>query len=176
MLTFDPLPALDLGPDTTVCSDRPFFLRADPGNGTISWPDGSVDDEFQIMNRGTFAASLEVDGCIIRDTVTVNLKDCKDFRAYLPTAFSPDGDGVNDGYSPLFDEELLIREYRLEIFSRWGEQVFSTADPFERWDGNIAGRAAPYGVYIARVTIDYEDDRGPGSDVLSGDVMLLRGR
>jgi len=174
MLTFDPLPLLDLGPDTTVCSDRPYVLSANLAGGQIFWPDGSGEAEFQVFDRGTYIATLEADGCVVRDTVSVNLKDCKDFQAYLPTAFSPDGDGVNDGYAPFFDEELRIMDYRLEIFSRWGEQVFVTEDPFERWDGKIAGRDAPFGVYIARATISYEDDRGQGSDVLAGDVMLLR--
>ncbi|SEP76177.1 T9SS type B sorting domain-containing protein [Neolewinella agarilytica] len=174
MLTFDPLPALDLGPDTTICNDRPYVLQVAEGSGNIFWPDGSTENEFRVRNKGTFIALLEADGCTVRDTVNIELEECKDFQAYLPTAFSPDGDGVNDGFAPLFDEELSILSYRLEIFSRWGEQVFVTEDPFERWDGKIAGRDAPFGVYIARATISYEDDRGPGSNVLAGDVMLLR--
>lgn len=41
--------------------------------------------------------------------------------------------------------------YELRLFDRWGEEIWSTQDPNEQWDGNIGGKQAPMGVYVYSV-------------------------
>lgn len=70
-------------------------------------------------------------GCTDTDTVTVFVDiECGDL--FLPTAFSPNGDGENDIYCV---RSNCIKTMQFEIYNRWGEMVFSTTDPEICWDG-----------------------------------------
>ena len=67
---------------------------------------------------------------------------------YVPTAFTPNGDGLNDKFLPRgsFHD---IKAYRLEIYNRWGERVYETVDYVNGgWDGTINGREVPTGAYV----------------------------
>lgn len=55
---------------------------------------------------------------------------------YIPNAFSPDGDNRNDYWKPIFDDTLSIEDYELMVFTRSGEVIFQTKDPFQWWDGS----------------------------------------
>jgi gliding motility-associated-like protein len=57
-----------------------------------------------------------------------------DLRLYVPNAFSPNNDGVNDGFRPL-GQAFGATDYLFQIFNRWGEVVFSSTDPDEYWIG-----------------------------------------
>lgn len=56
---------------------------------------------------------------------------------YIPNAFTPNGDGLNDGFGVKAEG---IHDFRMEIFNRWGELIFSTTDINELWDGTYKGR------------------------------------
>ena len=75
---------------------------------------------------------------------------CETFEAYLwvPNAFSPDSNGVNDMFTVVGGN---FRLYRLEIYNRWGERVFLTEDPKMGWDGMWKGHPAPEGTYLVRI-------------------------
>lgn len=64
---------------------------------------------------------------------------------YVPTAFTPNGDGLNDLLKAIpFDVELK----KFTVYSRWGEIVFTTTDPDKGWDGRVNGVKQPTGVYV----------------------------
>ena len=65
-----------------------------------------------------------------------------DFAFYVPNVFSPNGDGINDSFT---GKGILIDEYEMRIFDRWGNMVFITKDLQEPWDGK-----ANYGSVIAQ--------------------------
>ena len=54
---------------------------------------------------------------------------------HIPNAFSPNGDGLNDTWKPVFDDTLSVNQYDLQIFDRDGMLVFWTNDPTDGWDG-----------------------------------------
>ena len=56
-------------------------------------------------------------------------------NVYIPNAFSPNGDGINDTWKPEFDDTLKIKDYNLEIYDRSGVQVFRSSNPNVWWDG-----------------------------------------
>jgi gliding motility-associated-like protein len=69
----------------------------------------------------------------------VNLSLCGD-DIYFPSAFTPNGDGNNDGFGPGPLSNLInVTEYSLSIYNRYGEKVFSTNDPYQKWDGTFKG-------------------------------------
>jgi len=66
-------------------------------------------------------------------------------RIYAPNAMTPNGDGLNDTYSP---KGLYIADYELSIYNRWGERIFKTTDCMGAWDGTIDGEKVQAGVYF----------------------------
>ena len=69
---------------------------------------------------------------------------------FLPNAFTPNNDGVNDTYGPLCEG---ITEYSFMIFNSWGEQIFESTDTNHWWDGKFKSKHVPTGVYVW--VIDY---------------------
>jgi|TARA_R110000764_G_scaffold120789_1_gene208465 gliding motility-associated-like protein len=54
---------------------------------------------------------------------------------YIPNAFTPNGDGINDTWKPEFSDTLNVKGYNLEIYDRSGVQVFKSDNPNVWWDG-----------------------------------------
>lgn len=67
---------------------------------------------------------------------------------YIPNAFTPNGDGINDTFGVKGEG---IRNFRLYIYNRWGEKIFETNNPKHQWDGLYAGRPAEQGTYVVQV-------------------------
>ncbi|MEM9855924.1 MAG: gliding motility-associated C-terminal domain-containing protein [Bacteroidota bacterium] len=65
-------------------------------------------------------------------------------RIYLPSAFSPNGDGLNDTFGPVGEG---IDQFKLTVYNRWGEVVFHSQDIAEKWDGRHKGTPVPFGSY-----------------------------
>ena len=113
-----------------------------------------------------------VSTCIARDSILLNVIDPNDLDCnaiFLPNAFSPNGDGLNEDFgisNPYAVQELLA----FDIYDRWGNKVFSTTDPFQRWDGSYRGQAVNPGVmkYAIQLRCDGEEK------VLTGLVSILR--
>ncbi len=107
-------------------------------------------------------------GCMDTASVLVKTK----VRVFLPTAFSPNGDGLNDVFRPAArGGGLSIRTFR--IFDRWGRVVWETARSAgtKGWDGMTGGSPAEMGVYF--YTIDVETDSGEKIEQ-TGSVTLVR--
>ncbi len=56
---------------------------------------------------------------------------------YVPTAFTPNGDGLNEVFRPVVDEELA-RRFHMSIYNRWGQRIFETNNAAEGWNGQDA--------------------------------------
>ena len=102
------------------------------------------------QDTGLFNVLLTVqdeNGCV--DTVSNKLYIDAVFSFYIPNAFSPNGNGINDDFGPIgayFEDE----NYEFHIYNRWGELLFETKDPFEKWQGDSktkSGTIVPLGVY-----------------------------
>lgn len=66
-------------------------------------------------------------------------------RIFIPNAFSPDGDGLNDYFKP---DIRFIKSYTLSVFDRWGELIFYEQNSQNGWDGNFKGSKVPTGTYV----------------------------
>jgi len=105
-------------------------------------------------------------GC--KDTTAKEIIVKDDFSIYLPNAFSPNNDGMNETYKAVF---YNISNYEMEIFDRWGEKVFTTSEPGQGWDGTVQGSESPQGIYVYKVT--YLAKTGT-SGYLTGKFSLIR--
>ena len=91
---------------------------------------------------------------------------------FLPSAFTPNDDGLNDVYRGK-GFTVGIKSFELSIFNRWGEQVFRTDDPLQGWNGrfNNGGQPVPQGVYFSRLR--YTPPRGRPVEE-KGTVTVIR--
>ncbi|MBP9081360.1 MAG: gliding motility-associated C-terminal domain-containing protein [Flavobacteriales bacterium] len=101
------------------------------------------------------------------DTASVHIDVRTAPTAFLPNAFTPNNDGINDTWPGELDIPGL--NYQVAIFDRWGHGLWSATDPLQKWDGaNL-----PTGVYVYRITM--RDPCDPTSDLeRNGFINLLR--
>ncbi|MBC7863475.1 MAG: CotH kinase family protein [Bacteroidia bacterium] len=86
----------------------------------------------------------------------------------VPTAFTPNADGLNDLLYPY--GTLYVSKLEFEVFNRWGQKVFATNDKMQGWDGKFQGTEAPMGVYAYRLKALVE-----GKSVeRAGNITLIR--
>ncbi|MCB9240003.1 MAG: gliding motility-associated C-terminal domain-containing protein [Flavobacteriales bacterium] len=89
-------------------------------------------------------------------------------NVYVPTAFTPNKDGINDAFHPV---SVAVQDYQLEIYNRWGERVYQTQNQFDSWDGTYNGVNAPAGVYM--YVLKFSDYRQQTFQK-SGTIHLMR--
>jgi hypothetical protein len=98
-----------------------------------------------------------------------------EFRIFIPNAFTPDNDGVNDSFLPL-GQGFTADQYRFTVLNRWGEMVFDTTDPDMPWigqDSTMGGEHfVPDGVYMYSVTALGSHDLS--SSTFRGYVTVVR--
>ena len=86
---------------------------------------------------------------------------------YIPNAFTPDGDGLNDIFIPVGKG---ITEYTLQIFDRWGELIFQSSDFNKGWDGTYKSEPVPMGSYVYKISA-----KGNGSRIIekNGSITVV---
>lgn len=92
--------------------------------------------------------SSNIFGCL--DTTFNTVIVCPLFTFYLPSAFSPNGDLMNDEF---FGEGLGIKDFQMDIFDRWGNLVFHTDEIKNHWDGTYKGRMVQEDVYVYKINL-----------------------
>ncbi len=93
---------------------------------------------------------------------------------FVPNIFSPNDDGVNDTFLPYNDCSSTLLAYELKIFSRWGRLVFETTSMDQGWNGKAKGKNLPAETYVYCIRYTISDDIEKTTEVLSGDVALIR--
>jgi gliding motility-associated-like protein len=111
--------------------------------------------------------------CRVSDSVRVSVRSCA--NTYLPTAFSPDKDGIND-YFAVRGFGCIKSIRRMQIFNRWGNLVFSKdnispTSEDEGWDGTMNNRLMPPDVYVYMVELELLNGK---MEIVAGDITLLR--
>ena len=92
-----------------------------------------------------------------------------EITAYVPNAFTPNGDGVDDIFIPIYAGVTGLMEF--SIYNRWGNKVFTTADRSEGWDGHYKGQDAEIGTYVWMIRVR---DLTGAEWLKKGDVTLIR--
>jgi gliding motility-associated-like protein len=166
------------GNDTLVVVGQPLQLNAEGGvnylwipsswlnNPTIENPIGIFGREVDSM-RYTVRVFNEA-GCYDSAFVSVKVFKTNPY-VFVPSAFTPNGDGLNDVIRPIAVGVQQIKYFR--IFNRWGQMIFSTTVNQKGWDGSIKGTPQGSNVFVWMVdAIDYT-----GKPIfLKGTVTLIR--
>jgi gliding motility-associated-like protein len=146
--TYYPNPSNPLNVQFTNQSSDTNYVAWYFGDGDVS---SEVNPQHSYSKPGTYRVSLAVaDSLGCSDSVTVDIELRMDYYVYIPTAFTPNGDIVNDRIKV---EALGIEGLQWDIFNRWGLKVFSTSDLAESWDGTYGGQPLPEGVYSYKLLI-----------------------
>ncbi len=107
-------------------------------------------------------------GCTGTDTVTVKVSGEAKSGYYMPDAFTPNGDGLNDCIGLKYWGNILSVEYK--IYNRWGNLVFSAANGSSCWDGTYSGKAQPSGTYVYYIRAN----TSCGYAYKQGTIVLIR--
>ncbi len=140
------------------------------GINNISIPDPILSPEATTTYTVSVADNF---GCITTDTLKVTVIDPEDLDCrgiFLPKAFSPNGDNLNETFGISNPQALRNGLIAFEIFDRLGERVFSTTNEFDQWDGTYRGAPVNGNVFIYRVSYNCDGQQFNNS----GTVTLLR--
>ncbi|MCB0793992.1 MAG: gliding motility-associated C-terminal domain-containing protein, partial [Flavobacteriales bacterium] len=170
-ITLPPPVLADLGPDLSLCEGESVLLSVDGAWTSVLWNTGSSDPQLRVHAPGTYWVQVDGPCSVATDTLVILEADCGPY-VFVPNAFTPDQDGLNDVFLPSIDGTIV--EYELLIFDRWGERIFEANDPTIPWDGSYAGVAAPDGVYVWAIRYKAFSRDGVRSDRATGHVSLLR--
>ncbi len=117
----------------------------------------------------TYTLQVEdLDGCLGDTTLTITvIKD--ENSSFVPTAFSPDGDGKND---ILYIRSPRVTSLEFRIFDRWGQEMFVTTDQGIGWDGTDKnGKAVNVGVYVYYAVLTFANEK---ERTIKGNITLLK--
>ncbi|MCB0733532.1 MAG: choice-of-anchor L domain-containing protein [Flavobacteriales bacterium] len=143
---------IDIGPESqTFCSQRELLLDTkirDSVNYAFKWSTGDTSPWVRVKGSGSFSVVVTDLRCPYTATDQMNifmLNEAQNF--YVPNAFTPNGDGLNETISPSlgFGD---IQGYHFVIYTRWGQKVFETDDLNASWDGKLNGKLMDSGVYL----------------------------
>lgn len=174
LVTFHPLPEIPLENDE-VCEFDSLLIDASCA-GCISylWENGATVPQQYVkpFNQKNIHV-VDTNGCVNdKPLYYIQSEDneCKvDF--FVPNTFTPNADGYNELFLPVFRDELL-EKYSLIIFDRWGESVFETTDIHKGWDGLYKGLPVKSDVYNWRIV--YSTINRASTKQLMGAVNLQR--
>ncbi len=162
-----PKPQIYIGNDTTVCASTGIELIAKTTSAvTYLWNTGETTQSIKIFKPGVYSIEVTENNCKAYDTVNVVWGDCP---FYVPNAFSPNGDGVNDRFGIL--NGITVSNFSLRVYNRYGQVVFNTANSSDKWDGTFKSKPLPNGGYTWQIV--YVNGLGY-TKWLKGTVILLR--
>jgi gliding motility-associated-like protein len=163
----NPLPVFDLGVDVYVCHGEEVVISPNGPAVAVNylWSDGSTNSTLVLNISGTYYLTVtDSNSCNYSDSINV-LLDC----LYIPNAFSPNGDNLNDLFEVLnLDKELLTN---FKIYNRWGQLVYDNAEE-AAWNGKYKGVELPRDVYI--YVIEWQILSSQPVTVRRGLVTLMR--
>jgi gliding motility-associated-like protein len=177
-------PTVELGKGDTVVAGTAINFNPILTNGPFKnfyWtpttglsPNNAQSPVATINTAITYTLVAEnIYGCTGTDTISYNVFCSKDDQVYIPNAFSPDGDGVNDVFM-VYGKGIKIDYFK--VYNRWGQVVFDGGSnylpnlPQYGWNGKVGGKPATQDVYVYMVQLKCT---AGGTFTYKGNVSLL---
>lgn len=166
VLEVNPLPEVWLGNDTVLFGAQNLLLDVyDPSISVYNWSTGAISSSIIVEGGyGDQYISVTVtdfNGCSNSDEIFIAGADYRSLR--IPSAFTPNGDGVNDTWifpAPAegnIDLYPFLNDIDVKVFNRWGKLVWQSEGMFREWDGrDLGGRPLPMDSYhyIIKINVD----------------------
>jgi gliding motility-associated-like protein len=165
-------PKINLGKDTAICPGLTGMLQlSDPMASNVNqylWSTGETSSSILINQPGYYWVRVNNGECAMTDSIWIK-RDC---YLNIPNSFSPNGDGLNDYFLP---RELLssgLTSFKMSIYNRWGEQIFTTTAIDGRgWDGKYNNVPQPQGVFVYVIDASFINNV---KKTFKGNVTLMR--
>lgn len=175
---------VDLGPNRQIEIGDAVNIEAtvssSPDGSSFSWSSslGGVSctsctelSESPRTDTWYYLTVTDPDGCAVKDSVLVEV--INEQNVFFPTAFSPNGDGINDQF--FIHSKQAAEVVSLQIFDRWGNLIFrskntATNDPVYGWDGRSRGRELDDGVFFYLARLRFLDEQEVD---YQGELVLL---
>jgi gliding motility-associated-like protein len=165
-----PQPIVNAGDDILVLKGTSTLLKATASGNDLKvlWSPATYLNNPSIINPKSTPlnetlytlTAVSSEGCTNKDEVLVEIVD----KLYIPNAFTPNGDGVNDGwFVPYFNS---LTDIDVKIFNRYGQLVFHTSKENKPWDGKVKGIRQPSGAYVYIVESKENNIKATGTLVL----------
>jgi gliding motility-associated-like protein len=139
---------------------------SDEENPNYQFPDG-INDDYRI----SLTVIDAITGCM-DDTYEI-LTVQPEMLIFVPNAFTPDGDGLNDLWGPVM-KNVDPDNYTLQVLDRWGDVVFETTDPNQKWNGSLNGDDYYLGEGVYVWFIETKNNITLEEVDFSGKVTLIR--
>lgn len=158
----------DLTPATTInwvnaetyCVDGLGLLELVdlPDMATILWSTGEMTPSIMLAESDSIQATVTVsDACAVQlGPLVIDFDDCERCEVFFPDFISPNEDNINDSFKAFTN--CPIEQFDLSIYSRWGQNVFTTKDPTQEWRGEVNDKATPADVYIYSVSYQLQGE------------------
>jgi gliding motility-associated-like protein len=175
-LIVNPMPVIDLGPDTLLVAEESMILDAGNEGSFYTWSTGAISRTIQVPGTDTpVEISLEVTttaGCSASGRIFIDLDEGVILN--IPTIITPNGDGFNDTWiiTDQDGNDLFINYPRavIEIFNRWGETVYISQPGYpEPWDGTSRNRPLQMDSYHFVIKLN-----SPGTRDITGNITIVR--
>jgi gliding motility-associated-like protein len=141
-----PAPTVDITavPDTILIPGSAITLNANGTYDQLLWWDNSTTQSMTIQNAGKYWVTASfVNGCKSSDTIW--LIEGKKMEIDIVNVITPNADGYNDYF--VIKNIQYFQPVKLSIFNRWGDELFSSSNYKNDWDGKYKGKNLPEGSY-----------------------------
>jgi gliding motility-associated-like protein len=141
------------------------FLSCPTCLTTLAFPEGDIEYRTEVSDKN---------GCEAHEYVFIKVN--KEIKIFVPNAFSPNSDGINDRFT-IFTNKGVENVVSMEIFDRWGNQVFLAKgfppnDPTYGWDGTYKGQKMQPGMFIYTIEVELIDK---SKQQINGGFHLIKG-
>jgi len=166
-----PAPEVKLPEDMLLCNGDPVELAYFQTGNSYYWSTGSEECCITVNKPGIYSLTLtNICGDKDTDEIKIIYSGC-DNCILAPNAFSPNEDGLNDQFKVYIN--CILKQYKLSIFNRWGQMVFTTSEIDKGWDGTFNGVPCDDGVYFYRIEA-IPQLKEIGEISTKGDIILIR--
>ncbi len=166
-----------LGEDLVLCDNGlPIDITLATGEGLpegmiMTTSDGVIGGPLIAKDTGTFWVKYFMPPCIFSDTIKIERVVCS-CAAFVPNAFSPNGDGINDVFLPVIRPDCPVQNYLLKVYNRYGQLIFQSSDPGSGWTGMSRGTLQDVNTYFFELSFTGGSEEHPFYQ--KGEVILVR--
>jgi gliding motility-associated-like protein len=175
----EPLPELKVAlEDLELTCEKPeveweiVILSGDRERIRAEWSDGHAGLQRPVRQEGRYTVRVS-DACQSK-FLQARVVWAGHEALYIPNAFSPNEDGVNDLFQVFASREVIIEQFDLRVFDRWGSLLYQSRRPGEGWDGRARGLPQPAGVYVWMLQASGSACGRPFEWRRQGDLFLAR--
>lgn len=177
-----PVAGFGFGPQPATLNNPAITFTDQSTGGTIEWfwdfGDGSgtstlANPVYAYSDTGAFTVMQIVSGPngACPDTSYETLYISPELLIWVPNTFTPNSNGNNDVFSPVFSGMTYVKNYKMMIFDRWGMLIFTSTDPYEGWNGQYNNSPVQMDTYVYKIFV--EDLNGNTHNFIGG-VNLVK--